>query len=186
MKLVIITGPMAVGKMTVGQELAKITGLKLFHNHMTIELVSNFFSYGTEEGRRLVHLFRNEIFKAVAESSLEGLIFTYVWAFDEPSEYEYIDEIAQLFIKNSGEIYIAELEADYDVRLERNKTPNRLLHKPTKRNLKWSENNFIKTSSKYRLNSVEGEIKYDNYIRINNTHVEAEETARIIKEAFGL
>ena len=44
MKFVIIVGPHAVGKMTVGQELEKITGLKLFHNHMTIELVSPFFS----------------------------------------------------------------------------------------------------------------------------------------------
>ena len=47
MKLVLIFGPQAVGKMTVGQELAKITWLKLFHNHMTIDLVSNFFSYNS-------------------------------------------------------------------------------------------------------------------------------------------
>lgn len=39
MKFVLIIGAGAVGKMTVGQELAKITGLKLFHNHMTIEPV---------------------------------------------------------------------------------------------------------------------------------------------------
>ena len=32
MKLVIIFGPHAVGKMTVGQELEKISDLKLFHN----------------------------------------------------------------------------------------------------------------------------------------------------------
>ena len=43
-KIVLITGPQAVGKMTVGQELSKITNLKLFHNHMTIDLVSNFFT----------------------------------------------------------------------------------------------------------------------------------------------
>ena len=35
-----IFGPHAVGKMTVGQELSKITNLKLFHNHMTIDIVS--------------------------------------------------------------------------------------------------------------------------------------------------
>ena len=35
--LVLILGPHAVGKMTVGQELAKITELRLFHNHMSIE-----------------------------------------------------------------------------------------------------------------------------------------------------
>ena len=37
MKLVVIIGNGAVGKMTVGQELANITGLRLFHNHMSIE-----------------------------------------------------------------------------------------------------------------------------------------------------
>ena len=39
MKLVLLFGDCAVGKMTVGQELAKITDLRLFHNHMTIEPV---------------------------------------------------------------------------------------------------------------------------------------------------
>ena len=39
MKLLFLIGDMAVGKMTVGQELARITELKLFHNHMMIEPV---------------------------------------------------------------------------------------------------------------------------------------------------
>ena len=43
MKFVLITGPQAVGKMTVGQELVKITKLKLLHNHMTIEPVLEVF-----------------------------------------------------------------------------------------------------------------------------------------------
>ena len=186
MKLVIITGPLAVGKMTVGQELAKITGLRLFHNHMTIDLVSNFFNYGTPEGRRLVKLFRHEIFEAVAKSDLPGLIFTYVWAFEQKSEYDYIDETAELFLSNGGEIFIVELEANYETRLERNKTPNRLLNKPTKRDLEWSEENFKKTTAKYRLNSLEGEIKYKNYIRIDNTNLSAEEAARMIRDKFDL
>lgn len=71
MRLVVIFGPQAVGKMTVGQELEKLTGLKLFHNHMTIDLVSNFFDYGTESGRRLVELFRREIFEEVAKSEMK-------------------------------------------------------------------------------------------------------------------
>ena len=36
-------GNAAVGKMTVGQELMKLTGLRLFHNHMTIEPVIEIF-----------------------------------------------------------------------------------------------------------------------------------------------
>ena len=43
MKLVFIIGSGAVGKMTVGQELMKITDLRLFHNHMTIEPVIEIF-----------------------------------------------------------------------------------------------------------------------------------------------
>ena len=43
MKFVFIIGDAAVGKMTVGQELMKITDLRLFHNHMTIEPVIEIF-----------------------------------------------------------------------------------------------------------------------------------------------
>ncbi len=38
MKFVLLFGPQAVGKMTIGYELEKLTGLKLFHNHMTLEI----------------------------------------------------------------------------------------------------------------------------------------------------
>ncbi len=48
MKFVLIFGPQAVGKMTVGQELTKITELKLLHNHMTIELLEPFFGFEPE------------------------------------------------------------------------------------------------------------------------------------------
>lgn len=41
---VIIMGPHAVGKMTVGQELAKITGLRRFHSFMSIELTRKMFA----------------------------------------------------------------------------------------------------------------------------------------------
>jgi len=44
MNLVIIFGPLTIGKMTVGQELENITALKLFHNHMTIEMVLPFLT----------------------------------------------------------------------------------------------------------------------------------------------
>jgi len=53
MKLVMIIGPQAVGKMTVGHELEKITDLKLFHNHMSIEMVSPFLAMVPQRGRNL-------------------------------------------------------------------------------------------------------------------------------------
>lgn len=186
MKLVLVFGPQAVGKMTVGQELAKITGLKLFHNHMTIDLVSHFFDYGTKEGKRLVNLFRREIFEEVSKSNLYGMIFTYVWAFNLQDDWDYVNQVVQLFESRGGTVYFVELEAEVEERLERNKSSNRLEHKPSKRNIEWSEDDLKKSMKKYRLNSLEGEINYSNYIKINNTILSAEEVAKSIKDKFQL
>jgi hypothetical protein len=184
MKLIIIFGPQAVSKMTVGHELEKITDLKLFHNHMTIELVSPFFSYGSAEGRRLVGLFRQEIFEEVSKSNLEGLIFTYVWALDLQSDWEYVDHISNIFESKGGDVYYVELEADTDERLERNKSPHRLMHKPTKRNIERSERDLLNTMEKHRLNTYDGEMNKKNYIKINNTKLSPEDVAKMIKERF--
>jgi hypothetical protein len=186
MKLIIIFGPQAVGKMTVGQELEKITSLKLFHNHMPIELVSPFFSYSTPTGKRLVKLIREELFKEVASSNLEGLIFTYVWYFDDQKDWDYLESLIKIFRDKGAEICYVELEADTDERIKRNKTEHRLDHKPTKRNIEWSENELKKSAIEHRSNSKEGEIKENNYIRINNTKIEAIDVAVLIKERFNL
>jgi uncharacterized protein YdcH (DUF465 family) len=40
--------------------------------------------------------------------------------------------------------------------------------------------------TKYRLNSLDGEIKRESYMRINNANLSAEEVAKLIKEKFQL
>jgi len=96
--LVVIIGGQAVGKMTVGQELAKLTGLKLFYNHMSIELVRQFFSvHESEVGRNLDTLIREEIIKAVASSTLSGLILTYCMDFNGTDDRDYIQGMSNLF-----------------------------------------------------------------------------------------
>lgn len=187
MKLVIITGPHAVGKMTVGQELAAITGLKLFHNHMTIELVMNFFDpFSSPEGKRLKTLFQSEILKAVASSTLPGLILTAMLDFDSPATYKGLDSTIELFRSHGAQIYLVELCAALDVRLERNKTENRLQHKPSKRDIKKSEEIFRSLEANHRFNSADGEIIFENYYRLDNTNVSEKNAAKMIKEKFAL
>lgn len=79
MKLVLLFGDCAVGKMTVGQELAKITDLRLFHNHMTIEPVLEIF--GTYEPA-VIEKLRQTVFESFVKTDHYGLIFTFMWAFD--------------------------------------------------------------------------------------------------------
>ena len=186
MNLVMIFGPQAVGKMTVGHELEKVTDLKLFHNHMTIELVDQFVSYGTPEGKRLVKLFRDEILKSVAESNSPGLIFTNIGDFNDKGDWERIEEIASIFSTKGAQVSFVELEADIETRAARNKTEHRLLHKPSKRNIEWSENELRTTATTMRLNSFEGEIQHPNYLRINNSEISPDKVALMIKERFGL
>ena len=88
MKLVILIGNSAVGKMTVGQELAKITSLRLFHNHMMIEPVLEIFGQWRPD---VTQRLRQVIFEEFAKSDNYGMIFTYMWAFDMPSDWDYID-----------------------------------------------------------------------------------------------
>ena len=185
MKFVLIFGPQAVGKMTVGQELEKMTDLKLFHNHMTIELLEPLFGFSPELWQ-LTNLFRTEIFKAVADSEQEGLIFTYVWAFDQQEDWDYVNSICEIFEAKNAPVYFVELESDIDERLERNKSPHRLEHKPTKRNINWSEKELKETMKNHRLNSYEGEIKKENYMKINNTKLSAMEVAKIVSTRFNL
>ena len=186
MKLILLFGPQAVGKMTVGQELEKITGLKLFHNHMTIDLVSNFFDYGSEEGRNLVDIYRMEMFKTVSKSNLKGLIFTFTWCLDLEEDWEYTKNICDIFKEQNAEIYFIELEASLEERLKRNFTENRLKNKYTKRDTEKSKKLLLEAEDKHRNNSYYGEIKEKNYFRINNTNISAKEVAKIIKEKFNL
>jgi len=185
MKFVLLFGPQAVGKMTVGHELEKSTELKLFHNHMTIELLAPYFGFNREMWR-LVNKFREEIFEAAATSDMYGMIFTYVWGFDLQSDWEYVDKICKIFEDRGVEIFFVELEADLEERVERNKTPHRLEHKPTKRDIARSEQDLRRTMEQHRLNSFEGEIKREHYIKINNTNLTAFEVAEIIKSKFNL
>ena len=186
MKFIIITGPQAVGKMTVGQELVKITNLKLLHNHMTIEVLTKIFDYSRDSFRKLNEEFRIKIFEEFAKSDEEGIIFTTTWDFDDEEEWDRIYKYIQIFKVNNAEIYIVELETNLEERLKRNKMENRLLNKPSKRNLEWSEKDLLKSVEKYRFNSKENEIKEKNYLRIDNTNLNANVVAEMIKNRFKL
>lgn len=134
----------------------------------------------------MVNLFRREIFEAVAKSDLDGMIFTYVWALDQQEDWDFVDKICDTIESRGGKVCLVELEANIEERLERNKSPHRLEHKPTKRNIDESEHHLKATVDEFRLNLLDGEIKRENYMKINNTNLSAEKIANIIKEQFEL
>ena len=183
MKLVLLIGDGAVGKMTVGQALAKLTGLSLFHNHMTIEPVIELFG---GYNHVVVDKLREVIFEEFAASDRYGLIFTYVWAFDMQADWDYIAHVRAIFESHGAQVYCAELIAPQEVRLARNETANRLAHKPSKRDLDFARKCLLEADAHHRCVSLEGEVPFENYVRIDNSELSPEEAAEKIRAAFGL
>ena len=183
MKLLFLIGNGAVGKMTVGQELTKITDLRLFHNHMTIEPVLEVF--GTLN-RAAVDGLRRVIFEEFAKSDNYGLIFTYMWAFDQQEDWNYVNSVMDIFRPYGTEFYCAELIAPQDVRLRRNGTENRLKNKASKRDLEVSNGRILAADEMYRMESFPGELPFANYIKIDNSDLTPQEAAKQIKDAFAL
>ena len=183
MKFVFIIGDAAVGKMTVGQELMKITDLRLFHNHMTIEPVIEIFG---RYDYKTVNEIRDVIFRNFAASDNYGMIFTLMLDFDMPEEWEYLEHIRSIFEPYGTEFYYVELIASQEIRLQRNVSENRLKHKASKRDIETSNRRLINDDRNHRCVSYEGEITFDNYLRIDNSDKEPEEVARLIKDTFNL
>lgn len=183
MKLLFMIGNAAVGKMTVGQELMKITGLRLFHNHMTIEPVLEIF--GQFNGAAISRI-RQVVFEEFAKSDNYGMIFTYMWAFDQQSDWDYVEQVKNIFKPYGTEFYYVELVASQKARLERNVTENRLRNKASKRDIESSSRRLLSDDENYRIESRDGEIPFENYIKIDNTDLDPSVVARMIKDRFEL
>ena len=181
MKLVLIVGDGAVGKMTVGQELMKITGLRLFHNHMTIEPVLDIFNdFNVDVILKLRYL----IFEEFAKTQNYGMIYTCMWAYDCQEDWDIMNKILSIF--EGAEIYCVELTAPLDIRLQRNTTENRLKNKASKRDIAVSNQRLIRDTENHRFVSRDGEVPIENFMRIDNSNLDADVVARMIKEKFDL
>lgn len=188
MKLLFIFGAHAAGKMTVGQAISRITPMKLFHNHMTIEPVIELF--GAYNGAATERL-RQVVFEEFVKTNNYGLIFTFIWAFDVPYDTEYVRRLTKLYQEAGAQVDYVELVAPQEVRLVRNKTENRLKEKASKRNVALSEMRMLDAEEKYRCVSELGEIENllgippERYLRIDNTNLSPDEAAEMIVSYFG-
>lgn len=190
MKCLMIFGPPAVGKMTVGRAIAEKTGYKLLHNHMSIDLILNFFEHGTPAFFRLDKLVRFSIMKEFAKTGENGFIFTFMWGFEENGEKtddeKYIEEIEKIFADEGAETVFLELECGLEERLKRNTSTLRLEHKPSKRDTEFTEKMMKENDKKYRLNSNEGELGSRKHLKINNEKLSPEEVANTAIKELGL
>ena len=110
MKLIFLHGMPGVGKLTVGSELAQLTGFKLFHNHLTVDLVGSLFEFGSQPFIELRERIWLETFAQASATGLEGLIFTF--AFEKTVPDGFIARVVSTVEGNGGEVIFVRLQCD--------------------------------------------------------------------------
>jgi hypothetical protein len=181
-KLILIFGPSAVGKMTVGQELAKLTGFKLLYNHMIIDMITEFFPFGTPAYAKLTRSWFLQVMEAAAEERLP-LIVTFSLAFFQSDARSIIDELSAKFREADMRVCYVELSAPIETRIARNETPNRRAHKK----VDWSTPERLREIEAWGRWNSDGDFPYpDDHLFIDNTDLSALDAATRIRERFGL
>ena len=178
---VFIIGAPAAGKMTIGQELSKLTGATLFFNHQPIDFALEIYQDFTEEMWEFVRSV-NFSFLEISARHLRSVVLTGVTDFSNQYHLMYLKDIQDLLNEYHQEILFVELETSLEESLRRNRTENRLKYKPLKRNFEVSEREILETDKTDQLNSQKQPSGLHHYLKIDNTNLSAEEVAKQIQE----
>ncbi|MBI3273819.1 MAG: AAA family ATPase [Candidatus Colwellbacteria bacterium] len=171
MKLIVLYGPPAVGKLTVARELAKLTGLKIFHNHLTVDFLDPLIGYGTKGFFKLLNRIRLSVLETAAQNGNHpGFIFTWVYAKGEDDDF--VKEAKDAVQGSGGKIYWIRLFCDEAELMRRVTKPSR------------HEFGKITTAEDLKKNLQEADLTAallaQNTLEIDNTNIFATEVAKQI------
>jgi len=108
MEFVFIYGRPAVGKLTVAREVARLTGYRLFHNHLIVDAVRAVYDFGTAGFIALRdELWRTAFARLARDTELPGLIFTFNPENTVPQAF--VDDLFALFEQAGATIHCVEL-----------------------------------------------------------------------------
>ncbi len=173
MKLLFIYGPPAVGKLSVANEIAKLTGFKVFHNHLSIDAILPVFEFGSEPFFRLVEMMRVETIAEAAKADVD-VIYTFCYA--KGLDEAHVEKVAKAARENGGEVYFALLTCDAE------ELKRRVVREDRKKFGKACTvemmDHFLET---YDLSSP---VPYSDTFAIDNTNVPPADAARQIVEHF--
>lgn len=167
--------------MTIGQELSRLTDATLFYNHQAIDFALEIYQDFTEEMWEFVRGITLSFLETSAWNH-RSMILTDVIDFSNDYQLMYLKKIQDLLDDYHQEILFIELETSLEERLRRNRTENRLKHKPLKRYIEISEREILEAAETLQLNSQNQPNELHHYFKINNTNLSAEEVAKQIQD----
>ncbi|WP_123305197.1 AAA family ATPase [Bogoriella caseilytica] len=186
MRLLVLFGPPAVGKMTVGREIAERSDCRLFHNHTLIEPLLEVFEYGSPPFERLISQWRTQVVEEAASAEVD-LLLTFVWGLEQQDDADELATYIRPYVIRGAEVAFVELAADLETRLERNRTELRLAEKRSKRDVTWSDAN-VRDMERFVMNTDGGAhsggslpgarlLAEHRHLRLDNSQLTAAEAA---------
>ena len=174
MHLIFIHGPVASGKLTVAKELSQLTDLKLFHNHLCVDLVASLFEFGTGSFVRL----REQIWLgAFEEAAIAGRSLIFTFAPEATVNPSFIDRCQQVVEKHDGQVHFIELTCPEDEIEARIENANR------------AKFGKLNSADFYRQLRAEGAFSFpplpSPLLSISTVAHSPQEAARLIKEQLG-
>ena len=175
--VVILYGPMGVGKLTVAKALSKITGFKVTHNHLINDLVWSVFERRTLEAEKMSEKIRYDFYQTAIKHGKSIIIthaFSHNWVSQTGlSDPDYLKTLGKKLEKSGAKVLFVHLQADTKELMVRVKQESR------KEFGKLTKPSILKELSKTR--DWETTLELKNNIVINNTNLPAAKVAKMIQ-----
>ncbi|MGZ4487195.1 MAG: AAA family ATPase [Nocardioides sp.] len=190
-ELLLVVGPPAVGKMTVGRAICARSDFRLFHNHHTIEPLLEIFGFGTPAFRTLNGEFRRRVIEEAARGGTR-LVFTFVWNVEVADDADEVRALVAPYVEAGLRVSVVELYADLPTRLVRNLEESRIAEKRSKRDLAWSDAHVRELDAAYVMNTdparptpADDVLADLPHLRLDNTALSPDAVADAVLEWLG-
>lgn len=174
MKLIFIYGPPASGKLTIAEIVSARTGIPLFHNHISRDLVKDIYGDELEKHYALVRTIRLDVIEYCAKNNTD-ILFTYVYG--GQADDANVKEMVETTEENGGEVIFVELTANREDLISRVDNESRKRFKKLSDPVIMTQ--LTKDMGVYAM-------PYVDALKIDTSSLAAEQSAELIIDRLGV